>query len=79
MSEAVLYDTRQAAELLSVSKNFLERLRMEGDGPKFKKIQGRGRNRYLVRYTREALVEWARLQPDVGNTTEADMRAAMAS
>jgi len=47
-----LHTTEQAAELLGLSKNTLNRWRYTGDGPRFVKL-GRA-----VRYRREDLDNW---------------------
>ena len=49
-----LFNTEQAADALRVSPRTLEKMRVEGRGPKFFKI---GR---LVYYSAETLEEWKR-------------------
>jgi len=71
-ADSLLFDTKKAAEMLSVSPDFLERLRVDGGGPRFKKFLGRGRGRYgIVRYTRQALEDWINQQAEYANTSEA--------
>jgi hypothetical protein len=73
MDEPLLYDTREAARLLSLSAMTLKLYRMKGGGPKYIKVRGRAQKGQAVRYTREALIEWVRLQPEVSNTLEAQL------
>ncbi len=50
--QTILLTTRETARFLKISKKTLERMRVEGRGPKFIKV---GRN---VRYRLDALHEW---------------------
>lgn len=53
MNNAVLFDTESAAEYLGgFSKKTLERWRIDGNGPRYRKIG------HFVRYTQEALDEF---------------------
>ena len=47
-----LYNTAEAAEALSLSKKTLERMRVEGTGPTFRKLGG------AVRYREDDLIAW---------------------
>lgn len=50
------YTTKEAASYLRVSVDYLERLRMSGDGPAYVKL-GRARNSKVF-YTERDLQEW---------------------
>ena len=63
-----LLTTRQAAERLGLSPRTLERYRVTGEGPRFRKI---GR---WVRYTPEDLVQW--LESCARTSTSDNGRAA---
>jgi hypothetical protein len=67
--EPLLYDTKGAASVLSVSAGFLEQLRSTGRGPEFIKVEGRGKRSFAVRYTPDALRAWVEQQsnPQVSN------------
>lgn len=52
MSTSILLKTKDASELLGMSKSTLEKLRLTGDGPVYVK---RGKS---VFYTRKDLDEW---------------------
>ncbi len=71
--EPMLYDTKAAAAVLSVSPGFLEQLRVIGGGPDFIKVKGRGRHGFVVRYTPDSLRAWVASQQSFQNTTQADL------
>ena len=50
-----LLTTKQAADYLSLASNTLDKHRMNGTGPDFKKVGSR-----TIRYTKEALDDWKR-------------------
>jgi len=52
LEKQILLTTREAATLLRISRQTLERMRCEGSGPPFIKI---GRN---VRYSQQDLIDW---------------------
>ncbi len=54
--DAKYVDVRGAAEILTVSASFLNKLRMSGGGPKFLKLG------FHVRYHIPTLLEWAAAQ-----------------
>ena len=59
-----LLDTYEAADYLSVSKSYLDRLRCSGGGPCFARI---GR---LIRYRRSALDQWVDAHGSRRHTTQ---------
>jgi hypothetical protein len=74
--EAWNLDPHEAARVLGVSEKTLATLRCNGGGPRFRRFLGRGKNGRMVRYARETLVEWMRLQPEFANTLEAAIGTA---